>query len=346
MSVTILNPTTNPAWTALVAEHDSDVFHSPQWMRVLQRTYGFEPSAVVVERDGNPVAGMAFCEIRDICGNRVVSLPFSDSCDPLVADRAEWNEIVDTLQRLEHPVHVRVLHNGIPLGDPRFVPINRARWHGLDLDSGIDDLWAGIDAKARWGVRKARREGVTIRPAQGREELRRFFDLHIRTRKDKYGLLAQPYTFFENIWSEFVDDDRGVLMVALLDGVVIGGFFFLEWKGVMHYKFSASNPDFVNLRANELALWTAIEQGVAAGKRRIDFGLSDWDQDGLVRFKRKFATQEKTITTLRYEPPGSSSVERGEVSAVLSVVTRLLTDERVPNRITEEAGDELYRYFA
>jgi CelD/BcsL family acetyltransferase involved in cellulose biosynthesis len=159
-------------------------------------------------------------------------------------------------------------------------------------------------------------------------------------------MLAQPYAFFENIWSEFVDDGHGVLMVALQNGATVGGIFFLEWKGVMHYKFNASNPDYANLRPNDLILWTAIEQGIAAGSRRIDFGLSDWDQEGLLRYKRKYAGEEKTIVTLRSEPANSRVVEQEDFGALISAVTQFLTDERVPNELTEKAGNEFYRYFA
>lgn len=346
MSVRIVDPASDGEWAALVTGHDSDVFHSPQWMHVLQRTYGFETRAVLVDEGGLAVAGIPFCEIRDIRGDRVVSLPFSDSCDPLVSNRHEWNEIAMTLQSLGHPVSVRVLHSSIPLGDPRFAPVSRAKWHGLELDADVEEIWARIDASARRAIRKARREGLEVRPAKSKDELRDFYDLHLRTRKDKYGLLAQPYAFFENIWSEFVDDGHGELMVALQDGAIIGGIFFLEWKGVMHYKFNASNPECAHLRPNDIILWTAIEQGIASGSRRIDFGLSDWDQEGLLRYKRKYAGEEKTIVTLRSEPANGRVVEPEGAGALLSAVTRFLTDERVPIELTEKAGNEFYRYFA
>lgn len=346
MNARTIDPTTDQIWAELVTKNDSDVFHSPGWMRVLERTYGFEPRAVVVEHDGQVVAGLPYCEIRDIRGHRLVSLPFSDSCDPIVSGQEEWAEIVTALQTFDGPLTMRVLHNGVPLEDPRFVTVGQAGWHGLVLDSDVEAVWSGIDASARRAVRKARREGLEARPATDKDELRQFFDLHLRTRKGKYGLLAQPYAFFENIWDEFIDDGHGVLMLTYLDDSIIGGILFLEWQGAMHYKFNASSAEHINLRPNDLALWTAIESGCANGSTSIDFGLSDLDQEGLLRYKRKYATEEKTITMLRYQPEEHDSSDGENAGRLLSSITRLLTDERVPDEITEKAGDEMYRYFA
>lgn len=42
-------------------------------------------------------------------------------------------------------------------------------------------------------------------------------------------------------------------------------------------------------------MWQGIQYGKAKGYTHLDFGLSDWDQEGLVRYKRKFATTDLSI---------------------------------------------------
>ena len=68
--------------------------------------------------------------IRDVRGDRIVCLPFSDYCDPLVDDVRLWNDVVEPLVPLEVPVRLRCLRNRLPAQDPRFVLSRTAKWHG------------------------------------------------------------------------------------------------------------------------------------------------------------------------------------------------------------------------
>jgi lipid II:glycine glycyltransferase (peptidoglycan interpeptide bridge formation enzyme) len=177
------------------------------------------------------------------------------------------------------------------------------------------------------------------------ETLRAFFELHLGVRKYKYRLLAQPYCFFENIWRQFIEEQRGSLMIAAYEGEIIGGVMFLEWKDGLYYKFNASAPASLSLRPNDLLIWEGIQYGKAKGCTYLDFGLSDWDQEGLLRYKRKFATVEKTISFLRYSPNGASAQQAQQGADFLPQLTQLFTDEAVPDQVTEKAGEVLYRFF-
>ncbi|MCK5565187.1 MAG: hypothetical protein KAJ07_08060, partial [Planctomycetes bacterium] len=85
--------------------------------------------------------------------------------------------------------------------------------------------------------------------------------------------------------------------------------------------------------------------GKAQGYDYLDFGLSDWDQEGLVRYKRKFASEEKTIFFLRYLPDGVPAEQEKQLRSLFSQLTDLFTDETVPDDVTEKAGNVLYRFF-
>src|SRR5256884_9030845 len=62
-------------WRKLVEQAPSGVFHSPSWIRVLTDTYGWEASAYVILDDcGEPCAGIPFCRITDVLGERIVAL--------------------------------------------------------------------------------------------------------------------------------------------------------------------------------------------------------------------------------------------------------------------------------
>jgi hypothetical protein len=56
----------------------------------------------------------------------------------------------------------------------------------------------------------------------------------------------------------------------------------------------------------------------------MDFDLSAWNQEGLIRFKRKFATEEKAISFLRYENGDAPSQRESQARGLLSQLTNLL----------------------
>lgn len=346
MSVICVDPRTDPLWETLVTQCQSSVFHSPAWIQVLAETYDWKAQAYVILNDaGEPEAGLPFFQIADARGERIVSLPFSDYCDPLVATADQWNTLLDGLLVEHVPITVRCLHNSIPLADSRFLLVDRAKWHGLDLRPDIDTHWRKLDSSARRAIQKAQRDGVEIRVAQDVDELRVFYQMHLGIRKHKYHLLAQPYRFFENIWHQFMDQGCGLLMLAVYQDRIIGGVLFLEWQDTLVYKFNASNPNFLAHRPTDLLIWEAIHYGKSKGYDYLDFGLSDWDQDGLIRFKRKFATEEKTISFLRYPTYRPPNLQQKHFQSLLPQLTDLFTDASVSDAVTEKAGDLLYRFF-
>jgi lipid II:glycine glycyltransferase (peptidoglycan interpeptide bridge formation enzyme) len=294
---------------------------------------------------GEPCGGIPFYRISDLMGERIVALPFSDYCDPLVKDVETWRLLTDHLISEHCPINTRCLHNELPLADDRFALVKQAKWHGLDLRPDPESLWRGMDDSTHRAIRKSQREGIFVRPAQSEQELRTFFEMHLKVRKYKYGLLAQPYSFFQNIWRHFVEKQHGFLLLALHEDKILAGDFFLEWKQTLYYKFNASHPEDLSHRPNDLLIWEAIRCAKSRGFTSLDLGLSDWDQTGLIRYKRKFGSEEKTISFLRHEPNGGPTAAEKELRALLGKLTVQFTNQSVPDQVTESAGEDLYRLF-
>ncbi len=347
MDVVQLDPCTSPLWRQLLEQTPSSIFHSPQWLQVLADTYGWKINAyVIVDDSGAPRAGIPFCRIADIMGGRIVSLPFSDYCDPLANDADSWELLADQLLKDHCPITVRCLHNDLPLADSRFPVAKEAKWHGLDLRPELNDLWHKMHSSTHRAVRKSQREAVQIRLAETEQDLRAFFEMHLKIRKYKYGLLAQPYPFFQNIWRHFMEAQHGFLLLAVLGDRIVAGDLFLEWKETLYYKFNASTPEALSVRPNDLLIWEGIQHAKNRGLKYLDFGLSDIDQEGLVRYKRKFGTEEKTISFLRHSPNGPPTPAEKELRELLGKLTNRFTDPMVPDPITEKAGEDLYRLFS
>ena len=347
MDTLCIDPRSDPLWSKLVQQNDSDVFQSPQWINVVANTYEFPTFAQVIVDDSNaPIAGLPYCRIEDVRGKRLVTFPFSDYCDPIVKNLDQWRLLSEPLFDESALYNIRILHNEILLDDDRFHLANKAKWHGIDLEQNLGEIWDGLDGSARRAIKKAQRSGLVVHIAESKDDLRKFFELHLGIRKYKYHLVAQPYRFFEEIWEQFLSKYNGALMLAEYKNEFIGGVLFLEWGGKLFYKFNASNPDYLTFRPNDLVIWEGIKYGKLKRLKVLDFGISDWDQEGLVRYKRKYASEEKTVSFLRYSPKGWQLPDyASQIGQLFPKLTDLFTEESVPDHVTEKAGDILYRYF-
>jgi lipid II:glycine glycyltransferase (peptidoglycan interpeptide bridge formation enzyme) len=233
--------------------------------------------------------------------------------------------------------------NDVPHFDRRFSQEVCALWHGVDLRRSEDELWNNLKDTARRNIRRAQRHGVTIREGKAMDDVQTFYRLHCHVRKSKYRLLAQPFSFFENIHASFEPDDRITVLLAELDGVAIAGILFLVHRDMLYYKFNASTE--MEFRPNDLLAWSGILLGRSRGLSRLDFGLSDLAQPGLIAFKRKFATDEKNILQMRWSPIGHVNSHTQETDKVLSNLTQILTAPEVPDSVANGSSELLYRYF-
>ena len=340
-----VNPGTDPRWSSLAGGPAGSLFGSPPWILALVDAYGFNVAAdLVVGAGGDPVAGMAHAEVRDLRGDRVVSLPFCDRLDP-VADDSTWGSLIGPLLDRAVPIELRVLDAGPPRRDTRFQQVGELAWHATDLERPEDDILAGLHPSIRQHLRAAHRHGVTVRLGDGVDDVRRFHALHRATRKHKYHLLAQPITFFEHLHERFAPSGDLVVALASHEGDVIAGTLCLRWGDVLYYKFAASDAGRLSVRPNESLAWECLRLGQEWGCRRFDWGVSDLDQPGLVGYKRKYATEERRVVVLRHTPEGFDPGPEAHAGPVLRALTELLTREDVPDEVTQRAGEVLYRFF-
>ena len=347
MNIVQLDPTSDPRWLALGRAPHAGLFHSTLWMRAVADAYGFTPHAyVALDRDDHPVGGVAFCDIDDAAGRRIVSFPFADTCDALLIDPRAWAPLREALTAHRMPITLRSVNPTFLESDEEFTVIKRARWHTLPLAGSVADIRARFDPAARRGITRAERLGLIVRPIETAAELADFISLHIRLRKKKYRLLAQPARFFASLATCFGEDRRWVPLGAFLGDRLVAATIYLHWGDTLYYKFNTSDPEALGVRPNNLLVLSGVEAALSRGCRALDLGPSDDDQPGLIRFKESFGGISTELRFLRWTPP-NAALDRGRAfRGVLGEMTRLLTEPDFPDLVAGEAGAVLYRYFA
>lgn len=339
------DPRTDTRWAGLAAGVHGSVFTSPPWIRAICGTYGFTPHArIAIDTAGHPTGGFVWVPIGDFRGDRLISLPFSDRADPLVTDLVTWRSVVEDALCTDAPLIIRCLDGAVPAADARLTRAGESAWHGTPLGTSLQDVYSSLSSAARRNIETASRHGVRVVALTGVDAVRTYHRLHVILRKRKYHLLAQPLTFFERIWEEFSVDDAIVTLLAYCDGEPIAGAVYLAWNDTLYYKFGASLHTALSLRPNDAVAWAALRWASERGFHMLDWGLSDLDQPGLIAYKRKWASKERRIVTLRSTT--DEPFPSGDSHELLEQLTNLLTDESVPDSVTERAGSVLYRYFA
>lgn len=346
MQIREIAPINDPLWEQLIASSESTVFHSPAWLKVLQGTHNFDVSAQVAEQDGVPIAGVPIVKIQCPGGYRRISLPFSDFCEVLGDDVAARQQLAEEVLKDKTPWQIRSRVDFIPEVE---TPVSSKRefyWHCVDISPSLEDISSSFHKSIRRSVKRSQREGVKIVEATSKDQLREWFQIQLRLRKNKHGMLVQPYSFFEAVWDQFIAQGNGVLLLAVLDDKIIGGEIDLIWKNVIYAKFAAVDLEYMHLRVNHLLTWSAIEYGKQRGLETYDLGRTGVTQEGLVEFKRGFRPTEYRLDVLTFCEGEEFSPAQQEFNDVIGQLSQIFTKEDMPDEITEAAGQLLYRQFA
>lgn len=310
------------------------VFHSAEWMQVLQDTYGFEPFWVRTEG-----AALPLMEAKGLAGKRGVCLPFTDYCPPLVALEAEFRELWARAldlgrQRGWKYIEMRGGKQWLPEA-PASLRFYR---HVLDLAGGEQAVFGRFEDRARQPIRKAEKLGVKVEKRHDLEAMRTYYGLHCRTRK-RHGSPPQPWAFFLNIHRHLVSKGIGVLVLAKIGPVAVAGaVFFYEGKKAI-YKFAASDEAGQRACGNNLVMWEAIRWLAGQGCAELDFGRTSVENEGLRRFKAGWGSREETVEYVKYD----LSAQRFRVDKDRAAGWHNQIFRKMPMVLLRAAGTVLYR---
>src|SRR5436853_5588395 len=97
-----IEPLSDPRWDVFLSQHSrASVFHSSTWLAALSRTYGYKPVAFTTSPSGHDLKNaVVFCRVESwLTGRRLVSLPFSDHCEPLVRSQEDLGSLLSGPKR-------------------------------------------------------------------------------------------------------------------------------------------------------------------------------------------------------------------------------------------------------
>ena len=355
-----INPLQDARWAEFLQRHtQASVFHTPGWLEALKQTYGYEPFVLTASPPGEGLTNaIVFCNIKSwLTGQRIVSLPFADHCQPLVEDVAGFQEMVEALREWQARerwkyVELRPASTRLGAGDwgrgkdsglgtkgteNSFGQSAEYFFHALDLRPDLDTLYRHFHKSCvQRKIQRAEREHLAYEAGNSESLLQNFYRLLLLTRR-RHHLPPQPLVWFRNLLQYLGDQAR--IHIASKEGQPIAGIFTVSFKHTLVYKYGCSDGRFHNLGGMPLLFWRAIQEGKERGAQEFDLGRSDRDNPGLVEFKGHLGAVCSPLRYYSYPPRLSAPSGPGWVMRVARNAFGWL-----PDSLLTTAGKLLYKH--
>jgi CelD/BcsL family acetyltransferase involved in cellulose biosynthesis len=350
MPVYTFNPLQDARWSRfLEANPNASLFHTAAWLDTLYKTYGYEPIVYTNSPPGQELRdGIVLCRIDSwLTGRRLVSLPFSDYCEPLVADHASAETLLGAVREYSR-VHglqyaeIRPLA-GVNGQGKYFAVVDEYYLHRLDLSPGLDELFHSFHkSSVQRKIKRADREGLVYREGQSDLLLRDFYRLFLLTRR-RHQVPPQPLTWYRNLIKSFGENLK--IRVVYSAEKPVASIMTIRDQNILNYKYGCSDPAYHNLGTMQFLFWKAIQDAKESGLQVFDFGRSEIANNGLVAFKDHWGTTRTKLVYLKYSHLNSSQqwMDTDRTSWSMKFARRICP--HMPPQLLSAAGRIGYRHI-
>jgi hypothetical protein len=346
--VHLVDPLADGRWPGLVAAHaSSSAFHSLAWLNALQQAYNYTPVAFTHSAPGETLDNaLLFCAVKSwITGNRLVSLPFSDHCEPLLRDHSDFAGLLAGAQgQVDRDdwkyLEVRPLTPSLSRGLNRYAdkPADFCM-HRLDLNPSLEELYRGLHGDSiRRRIERGHRQRLTAECGNSGGLLDEFYRLHVLTRR-RQSLPPHPRRWFRAVLASF--GDAASIRVAYTDRTAVSALLLISHKTTITYKYGCSDAAYHKLGGMPYLLWETIVEAKERGMKELDLGRSDLDNPGLITFKDRWGASRDVLVYLRYP-----ELSRRETPARrIYVRAAKYVFSKCPERVLTAVGNLLYPHI-
>jgi hypothetical protein len=342
-----LDPLGDPRWQPLVDRHPhASVFHTTGWLDALRRTYGYKPVVFTTSSPtGELTNGLLFCRVKSwLTGERMVSLPFSDYCEPL-CDAEELEFLLRYLRSaLDHqkwkyleirPIDGRFSRTMQTAG---FRGVDADLLHRVDLRPSLGEIFGSFDENSvQEKVLRADRFGLIERVGRSESLLRDFYKLLVLTRHGHH-LPPQPYVWFRNLIQCIGDGVE--IRIAYKAEVPIASVLTLRFRDTVYYQCGCFNREFDDPGATSLLLWNSISDAKSNGATAFELGRTESDNAGLIALKNHWV---RPLQELAHWTFPNSPTEMAKFEWKLKLMKRVFSS--MPKRWSTFAGRLLYPHI-
>ncbi|MFD1020666.1 peptidoglycan bridge formation glycyltransferase FemA/FemB family protein [Thalassobacillus hwangdonensis] len=294
-------------WKKAVEQSDEkDIYYTPDYFRLSEKQEEGKGCAFYFENQYGAVLYPFL--LRNL---KSLSNEFTDWYDittpygyggPLIVEEKDRGKLLESFRQSFHAFCSR---EQIVSEFIRFHPVYRnheglKNWLDLAVKGktvGLDvshqaDIWANMTGKNRNMVRKAMKQGVTVREAnpENMEDFKAFNVLYTRTMQRAN---AKDFYYFNDAFFRHLTEEMGdqvKMFIAEHEGTPVAASLFLVGETMIHYHLSGMDERHANLAANNLLLYEAALWAQRNHKEIFHLGGGyGGGDDTLFKFKRSFS---------------------------------------------------------
>lgn len=134
----------------------------------------------------------------------------------------------------------------------------------IDLKPTLEDILTALPQKGRHAIRRAERDGVTVRLVDSTDEnCKKMYKLLTETAEGQFGI--RSYNYYKSFWQRFEAAGYGQLFFALFEGKIVAGAYAMTYGTKSTYKDGASVRKRPTYGASHLLQWHVIEWAKSHG---------------------------------------------------------------------------------
>lgn len=288
-------------WTQLLeTTSSSTVFHTNEWLTVLQRTYRCEIQRMGFAEGSHLVGGIPVTIrkkfIYRIAGSPVSGMMtayqgpiFKDPIQSVEACEAFWHHATSMGWDF---LEVTLPPDG-PLVDWRVndakVRCKSQQTIYLDLTQGEVKLFQEMDPDCRNAIRQSEKRGAQLKEMDTTDQkswIDGYYDLSAELYRRQGRPSPHPKVFFENLVDVLADKGKIKVLLATYEDEMIAGAIFLVHGERLYFCDGVSKSAYNYLRPSNLIQWTIIRWACTQGLRTYD--MLGANIPGIARFKKGF----------------------------------------------------------
>ena len=317
MEIAVQNMITEALYDEISGMEGETIYHTSAWHRVLARSFGWRVQALTArDSKGHLIWCLPFVAKRRM-GRRInVCLPLSHRVGP-VRRPGDTNLPPGFLSRL-WPLEIHQDVDLAQLGKTSSYSIT-----AIDLKQHSDEesLWRSTHKNhIQRKIRKARKNELRLMRGAHADHFADFRELQVETRR-KQGSPMYPRNFFRHIWEELGPRDMVQLHLVYQGDRPVSGVIFFHFNRIAVYAYGASVNDrsIWRLGANQLVMWSAIQEAYSSGMTMVDLGTTPAHQTDLRKYKERWGgVSEPLYYSFASDSPDIMQINRTNAAIRLS----------------------------
>jgi hypothetical protein len=318
---------------------------------VLERVYQYECFAWEIVLGGERVGVFPAIAVRR-GGNRLVSMPFQEYGGPLLLDAAVTHaaEVAQQLVATTAAAGLRSVELRGPVGAAALQGTPNAVLHPLysyaivELAEKEVMFKKTLRQEARKGINRSVEQGLTAEIRIGANALAKSFEPMYLDSVKRLGVPPHSLRFLPEMAAQFGEQFVASWVryreqdIAVLLGIIS--------NQRIHAYITASDPNFWQLRPNDLAHWEMMNWAYANGIKLFDFGSARYE--GQIHYKKKWGSKFFDYGYMLLAAQGSPLLREIKTVKTDSGAMKLASDiwtRLVPIPLTKVLGPPLRKYL-